>query len=355
MTINFVCSVVPNIPMGGMKIIYDYANALALNNNVYITYVAYLPSVDHSLSRFIKSILKYIYVKLIRQYKGCKWFQLSNNVKEIFVWRKIPMFDDDNCKYIATVSSTAFLVNDLEEDTQNLFYFIQGYETFVMSESKLLETYNHKMNKIVISEWLRDIIFAQTGKEPIIVPNGFDSQQFNLYIPYEKKNKYKISVLYHINKKKGFEIAMNALLIAKSKEPNIEVELFGVYEKPNNLPVWIHYYKNPTVEEHLRINNECAIYLGTSEEEGWGLTIGEAMMCGQAIVCTDNKGYLEMATDNFNALVSPVGDYRKLANDILLLINDNYLRYKISSNGFKSIQRFKKENSIKQFEKAILN
>lgn len=48
-------------------------------------------------------------------------------------------------------------------------------------------------------------------------------------------------------------------------------------------------YKNPTPEQHLKINNESAIYLGCSKLEGWGLTVGEAMMCGQAVVCTDNK------------------------------------------------------------------
>ena len=67
MTINFICSVVPNVPMGGMKIIYDYANALSINNNVFITYVAYLPSVDKSPYRFFKSIIKYFYARFVRQ------------------------------------------------------------------------------------------------------------------------------------------------------------------------------------------------------------------------------------------------------------------------------------------------
>ncbi|MDD6723064.1 MAG: glycosyltransferase, partial [Bacteroidales bacterium] len=67
--------------------------------------------------------------------------------------------------------------------------------------------------------------------------------------------------------------------------------------RPSGLPEWIDYHQRPDDELHLRINNEAAIYIGTSRTEGWGLTVGEAMMCGQAVCCTDNAGFREMATD----------------------------------------------------------
>lgn len=87
--------------------------------------------------------------------------------------------------------------------------------------------------------------------------------------------------------------------------------------------------------------------------EGWGLTIGEAMMCGQAVVCTDNKGYLEMAKDGYNALVAPVGDSQTLANNIVRLITDDNLRYQIASNGLTYIRQFDIEESYRKLKNIL--
>ena len=103
--------------------------------------------------------------------------------------------------------------------------------------------------------------------------------------------------------------------------------------------------KRPSDELHNRLNNEAAIFIGTSKTEGWGLTVGEAMMCGQAVCCTDNAGYQEMAIDGETALVSPVGDSEAMANNIIRLIEDEELRYRIANNGYQFIQRFTWEES----------
>ncbi len=38
------------------------------------------------------------------------------------------------------------------------------------------------------------------------------------------------------------------------------------------------------------------------------------MICGAAVVCTDNRGYREMAIDGRTALVAPVGMPRRWPN-----------------------------------------
>jgi glycosyltransferase involved in cell wall biosynthesis len=77
------------------------------------------------------------------------------------------------------------------------------------------------------------------------------------------------------------------------------------------------------------------------------------MICGCAVVCTDCKGYLEMATNGENALVVPVGDAEKMAQAIIKLISNDTLRITIAENGRKSIQQFKWDNSFIEFKELL--
>ena len=129
--------------------------------------------------------------------------------------------------------------------------------------------------------------------------------------------------------------------------------MFGVYDTEEKMPEWIDFHKSPTHEEHLAINNESSIYLASSVTEGWGLTIGEAMMCGQAVVCTAAEGFLEMAVNEENALVSPVRNSEMLANNIIRLIEDDDLRVKIARQGLDDIKKFTVDKSYAKFKEIV--
>ena len=60
------------------------------------------------------------------------------------------------------------------------------------------------------------------------------------------------------------------------------------------MPGWMEYYRQPDHDTHNRIYNSSSIYLASSLQEGWGLTVGEAMIYGNAIVCTDTLGFQEV-------------------------------------------------------------
>lgn len=153
--------------------------------------------------------------------------------------------------------------------------------------------------------------------------------------------------------RKGCEYGIEAINIAKKKYPQLQVTFFGTSVRPTDLPAWIEYFQSPDIEKHIQINNEAAIFVGSSIQEGWGLPVGEAMACGQAVVCTENPGYLEMAIDEVNALVSPIRDAQKMADNIIRLIEDDKLRYRIAQQGYEHIQQFSIESSYRKFKAAI--
>ena len=61
-----------------------------------------------------------------------------------------------------------------------------------------------------------------------------------------------------------------------------------------------------------------------------------------------------MAQDGVNALVSPVGEAEALAMNIIKLIEDDQLRYRLANAGYELIQNFDIEKSIEKFEQALM-
>lgn len=351
-TVTFVYPINPNHPIGGLKVIYDYANYLVDNNiNVNIVFAAFFEPTEKSINKKIKAVLKYLY-SFYRRFIKCSWFPVKQQIKESYVWEindfNIPKSD----AYIATSANSAIYIDRLKVPKEKKFYFIQHFETFILPADKVLETYSYSLRKIVIANWLKKIIESQK-QSCTVVPNGFHFDEYKVTIPIEEKKKNLISILYHESKTKDFNTGLEALKIVKKRHPNLEAIAFGVFNKPSILPNWIEYVQNPSHEKHLEINNQAAIHVGPSKTEGWGLTIGEAMMCGQAIVCTDNDGYKEMAIDGKNALLSPAGNPQALAENICKLLSNDALRIQLAKQGVMDIAQFDIKKSYKKFFDAL--
>ena len=332
-------------PTGGYKVVYEYANRLAADGyQVGIVYSGSIYWNRKSLFHKMTCCIRYIQ-KQLQGYSCRSWFTLDERIDEHFTFslnqRHVPKADI----YVATSPYTAYYLNEYDHSSKK-FYFIQGYENWGEGLKAILhDTYHYPFQKVVIARWLKEMLKKQFQEESIWIPNGFDFSKFRKTIAVEKKNPFMVSMLYHQMELKDCAIGFRAFEIVKERFGNLRVSLFGVHDKPKDLPDWYDYYKRPSDELHNRLNNEAAIFIGTSKTEGWGLTVGEAMMCGQAVCCTDNAGYQEMAIDRETALVSPVGDSEAMANNIIRLIEDEELRYRIANNGYQFIQRFTWEES----------
>ena len=77
------------------------------------------------------------------------------------------------------------------------------------------------------------------------------------------------------------------------------------------------------------------------------------MLCGQAVACTDNRGFREMAIDGETALLSPVRDAQALANNIIRLIENDQLRYRLAQNGMAYVSKMTLDHSYQEFKKAL--
>lgn len=340
-------------PTGGYKVAYEYANRLVKDGyRVNIVYAGSLFFSQKTLYFKLTNCVRFLQA-LVRGYSCRTWFPLDRRVKErlafSLIWRHVPKAD----RYIATSPYTAMYLKNYPVGFRSKYYFIQGYENWGdVTDAMLRETYHYPINKIVISSWLQGII--ESEKESCqVVPNGFDFNYFQMSMPVKEKNRYRITMLYHKMARKGCQYGFAALKMVKRRYPQLRVNLFGTPERPKDLPEWYDYYQSPDRITHNRIYNESAIFLGTSNIEGWGLTVGEAMICGCAVVCTNNSGYLEMAQNEETALVSPIKDSRALAENIIRLIEDDGLRQKLAAAGHDFIQGFSLDSSYQKFCEAL--
>lgn len=344
-SINFLLPSGSLRPIGGFKVVFEYANRLIADGyNVNIVYPAY--SFKFNQSRVIaflrqcKALLRSFYWGIKRKYSCRGWFQLDKRVKECWVWSlacRLPEAD----AYVATaVNTSVYLQRHREIPNDRKYYFIQHFESWDgATKQDVLNTYHFPLHKIVIASWLEKIVHAE-GETCVLIPNGFDFTYFKKTVSASSRNRYTVCMLYHLSDWKGCSDGFHALDIVRRAYPDLQVNIFGVPPRPKELPIWYHYYQQPNKEIHNRLYNESAIFIGTSWTEGWGLTVGEAMICGCAVACTDNAGYLEMATDGETALVSPVKDVEALANNIIRLIEDDDLRCRIAEAGNRNIRKF---------------
>lgn len=358
-SVSFIFNNTYPFPTGGPKVVFEYANRLVKDGwKVYIVY-NYLVKP----SRFLSKIYHFFYDRIkfyINRRKGIypsarNWFNLDARVNEVYVpklsYSLIPKTD----LYVATALSTAKYVCEFPVLDKNKFYIIQDYEKWAgRTDRDVRETYRYPMNKIVISKWLKDIV-NEEGQECTLVPNGFDFTYFTLNNPVEYRNRYCISMMYHVSSRKGCSIAFKALDIVKERFPQLEVMLFGAYKKPKGLPEWYTYTQTPTREEHNNIYNSSSIYVSASETEGWGLTVGEAMICGAAVVCTANQGFCEMVVDGQTGLLCRANEVLDFAENIIRLIENNDLRIHLAKNGNEYIKKFSWDNSYAIINKMFMS
>lgn len=339
-------------PAGGYKVIFEYANRLASDG--YKVNIVYAGTVNWQIKtlRFkITAIFRFFQRKITGF--SSNWFAFHPNVKEELPFSLSEYLVPTSDIYVCTTPLTAKCLNEYKNEKSQRFYFIQGYENWGgVSDEQLFETYRYKLKKIAVSNWLKEIVNRQE-EECELVPNGFDFSLFNCINSIGERNPYKVAMVYSPISCKGFKYGYEALIEAHNIIPQITVEMFGTDIPDFNLPDWIKFVHCPSIERIKEIYNNASIFVASSIQEGWGLTVGEAMICGAAIVCSDNKGYLEMAENEVTALVSPVCESVSLANNILRLVRDNDLRINIAEAGRKKMKQFSIEASYQRFKEAL--
>lgn len=190
---------------------------------------------------------------------------------------------------VATFWITAEWVAGLPASKGRKFYLLQDYEVFpYLPVERVTATYSLPLKKIAVSSYIRSEIQTNHGASGIeVLRNSVDLDQFET----EKRPKPPaptVGFLYTATPRKNIALAIAAIDLAKARLPGLKAEIFGA-TPPNeklSLPDWVTYHQAPPQTEIPKIYAACDAWLFTSEKEGFGLPILEAMACRTPVLAT---------------------------------------------------------------------
>lgn len=349
--INIILPALPKNPVGGYKVLFEYANKMAEDSNdVWIYYPKRLKPEKIRKGVFYKYVFEISkYLKFKIHFAG-RWFTLNAKVKENFIYTLEEKYIRDADVTIASSWETAEWIGNYSQNKGKKLYLIQDFETWSGSKERIIQTWKLPLQKIAIAKWLKEMV-NEVGEECIIIRNGLDHTTFGIDTSIENRNPLKIAMLYHKLEWKGSNIGIEALKIVKKTIQNLEVTLFSTSKRNELIPDWMDFHEKP---KNLRkLYNNSSIFISPSLSEGWGLPRAEAMQCGCATIITNVNGHNDYGMKDEDYLMVNPSEPEELANSIIKLINNNKLRYSISKTGNNLIQNFTWENSYQQMKNTF--
>jgi glycosyltransferase involved in cell wall biosynthesis len=235
--------------------------------------------------------------------------------------------------------------------------------------AKFLVYYSIKSasNIIVPSEGIRRDLVEHFGASELktkVIYNGIDLVSVKELAKADinlKKDCQWIATSCRLSPQKDFATLLNAFKIVRN---NIKAKLviLGDGEMRRTIEDWLEDMglKEDTVllgfqENPFRYISKSDIFVLSSFFEGFGNVIVEAMALGIPVISTDcPSGPGEIINHGINGFLVPVGDYKKMAEYILNILNDNELWNKISLAGLKRAEDFSALKMAKNYEKLFL-
>jgi glycosyltransferase involved in cell wall biosynthesis len=172
-----------------------------------------------------------------------------------------------------------------------------------------------------------------------------------------QKNKIRIVSISRIDEGKGIRDIIEAAKIIRGKESNFEINLVGDgslvgdYQRLVNSynldgeVKFLGYMKN--IREVLLTAD---IFVSASHNEGLGLNIIEAMICGLPVVVTGVGGVPEIVDDKVNGFVVDHGDPEQLGEALLFMMKNSKLRREYGRKGReKVVGKFSMDRMIAQY------
>lgn len=332
---------------GGVKLILSYADRFAKRGHE-VTVVCPEKYIEGRMlygpSRAIRartmSILK----------KKPTWCSVSARLKYVpsFDERYIPSGD----VIVATAWQTAPYVAQYSRNKGEKFYLFMHYERLLDEGCDDVDrfTYKLRIKKMVISSLLKDILKNSFDEDSVLIKTPVD-----LHIFYPTREVYKkakrICMLNHSSKWKGVADGIEAFRIAKDKHPDLELVMFGNSAQGSSIEC--EYHLRPSNDQLRAIFNSCDVFVCSSWREGFGLPSAEAMACKCALATTDTGGSRDFALHQKTALVSPPRNPKRLADNLMLMLDDQTLMERLAEAGHDHISSFRWEDAVNRMEKLF--
>jgi phosphatidylinositol alpha-mannosyltransferase len=185
-----------------------------------------------------------------------------------------------------------------------------------------------------------------------VIPNGIDLDEFNINVPKIKKfcdGKINILFVGRIEKRKGLIYLLRAFKILERKFSNLRLVVVGEGPLEKECKEYVKKNKLKEVVFEGQITKGIASYYKTADifvspavfGESFGLVLLEAIACGTPVVAFANQGYAELLKGKSSEkFLTKIKDYRELAKNIKILIENQGLRNKVAEEGIEEVKEY---------------
>lgn len=235
-----------------------------------------------------------------------------------------------------------------------------GYEPLWVKNPELARaTYHIDAPIISISQWHRQLILNDTGRDSTVVPGGVDTTFFH---PHPKRSRVtgRLSIAYILRSRehgytwKGTEDFWAAC--RQLTKSGVEFDIYVVTPEgsPHEAPIPFTVVKAPTDAEMAAFYAESDIFVSTSYFEAFSMPPLEAMACGTAVVTTDCGGNREYTRNRENCLLVPPSDVGQLTKALYLLLTQEKERERLALAGFQFAQPWTWQQTADKVEALLL-
>jgi glycosyltransferase involved in cell wall biosynthesis len=358
LTITFLLPGPPTVPVGGFRVVYTYANHLAARgHHVNIVHAGRLGQFRAPEPTSLKALRKgWRYWSRIRPAivpPHIDWHHFHPAVTLRYltgepIARTIPSGDI----VVATAWTTAEYLHNYPTRVGLPFYLIQHVETWQGDQDRVWATWHYPFHKIVVSHWLQEQGRLHGIEGIQHIPIAVDHALFYPPTPIVRRTPGILAVYSPIPWKGPREVAA-VIQQVRSERSNLPITVFGVAQRPAELPLTVNYVQNPSQQQLAYLYRTHAVFISTSYREGWALPPAEAMASAGVFVGTDSGGCRDYAIPEQNALLSDPEDTSELLVNIARVLDDPLLRDRLQISGYKTLQDFTWELSTDALEAAF--
>jgi glycosyltransferase involved in cell wall biosynthesis len=321
--IHFLLLGVSPAPIGGYKVVYEYANVLASRGlSVTIWHSAAYLAEGKGRGRWLALAKAWAYRVINRVQPGpatVSWFPLSDQVQSsITTGLPEPRLKPGDVVIATAIETTPHAARIARDAGARSVALIQHFEEWAASPEYITQAWAQVDARVVIAPWLADKC-AAVGLDSVLIPNSIDTARFPLGPSLDERPQRVLSLLSPHSYKRP-DVVIGALAEVGRRRPDVELVTFGQSRRLKELPGDIAYVRTPSHEQLCELYQSSRVYLCGSDAEGWHLPPAEATLSGAAVVSTDIGGVrVSMADD---AIYARPGDVQGLAAAVLLALDE---------------------------------
>lgn len=204
--------------------------------------------------------------------------------------------------------------------------------------------------------------WRQYIKNVRVVPNPVTYYHPDISLTTIHTPPFRIICVGRLSAQKRFDRMIDAFSLIADKYPEWHVDVFGSGELQENIQQMIaenglshRIHLMPPTHDIYSEYQRSQFFVLSSDFEGFGLVIIEAMSCGIPVVATDCPyGPSEIIDDGKTGLLSKM-DVQDLADKMEWMITHDAERWQMGLNAHQAAARYKMDVVMPEWEKAYQN